>query len=237
MRCNAKRLLKAKDSLKPLNPSISQLVLATSNQGKLNEFSRLLAPLAIKVRSQSEWSVPVCPEPHFTFVENALAKARHASRLTQLPALADDSGICVQALNGAPGVLSARMAQTPPWAGSSQFNHLSSDEGNNQALLKALQQHPLAANAKGHAAYYVCVLVLVRHELDPQPLITQASWHGQVVAQPAGDGGFGYDPYFWLPTFNCTVAQLSLDRKNLVSHRARATEQMVRCIQDLGHSA
>jgi XTP/dITP diphosphohydrolase len=206
-------------------PGISQLVLASGNQGKLNEFSGLLAPLAIKVRSQSEWSVPICPEPHFTFVENALAKARHAAKFTQLPALADDSGICVQALNGAPGVLSARMAQTSPWSGPDQFSHLSSDEGNNQALLHALRSFPIAPNAKGHCAFYVCVLVLVRHELDPQPLITQ----------PAGEGGFGYDPYFWLPSFNCTVAQLSLEKKNLVSHRARATELMVGCIQEIGH--
>jgi XTP/dITP diphosphohydrolase len=223
--------------LRTLNASISRLVLASGNQGKLREFSRLLAPLAIEVRSQSEWSVPACPEPHFTFVENALAKARHAAKLTQLPALADDSGICVQALHGAPGVVSARMAQTLPWGGSNQFNHLSSDEANNQALLNALRQYPLPPSAKGHAAYYVCVLVLVMHELDPQPLISQASWHGQVIAQPAGEGGFGYDPHFWLPSFNCTVAQLSLDKKNLVSHRARATELMIRCIREFGHNA
>ncbi|MBV8047373.1 MAG: non-canonical purine NTP pyrophosphatase, partial [Paludibacterium sp.] len=158
-----------------------QLVLASNNAGKLREFSALLAPLGIRVVAQKDLNVPECPEPYGTFLENALAKARHASRVTGLPALADDSGLCVTALGGAPGVLSARFAGEPK-----------SDARNNQLLVERLR------GVADRRAWYVCVLVLVRHADDPHPLVADGVWHGEIQDQPAGAGGFGYDPYFLL---------------------------------------
>ena len=158
------------------------LVLASNNAGKLKEFSRLLAPAGFLLRPQGDFDVPEAEEPHPTFVENALAKARHASRLTGLPALADDSGVCVQALHGAPGVLSARYAGEPK-----------SDAANNRKLVADLASHA------DKSAYYYCVLVLVRHADDPQPIIAEGRWDGEIIAAPRGQNGFGYDPHFWLP--------------------------------------
>jgi len=189
---------------------MKQLVLASNNAGKLREFQALLAPLGWEVIPQAKLGVSEAEEPHHTFVENALAKARHAARATGLPALADDSGICVSALGGAPGVYSARFAGEPK-----------SDDRNNALLIEKL---------KGEAdrrAHYVCVLVLVRSENDPQPLIAEGEWHGRIVDTPSGDGGFGYDPYFWLPDYGMTAAQLPADRKNAVSHRGIALQALL----------
>lgn len=185
--------------------SLERLVLASNNAGKLREFAALLGPLGIEVLPQAQFGVPEAEEPHCTFLENALAKARHASRLTGLPALADDSGICVPALGGAPGVQSARYAGEPR-----------SDERNNLHLIAEM------ANQTDRRAYYYCVLVLVRHATDPQPLVAEGIWHGQVVDTPQGEGGFGYDPYFYLPELACSAAQLSAAEKNRISHRGQA---------------
>jgi XTP/dITP diphosphohydrolase len=193
-----------------------KLVLASNNQGKQREFAALLAPLGIQVISQRELALPECPEPHCTFLENALAKARHASRLTGLPALADDSGLCVAALDGQPGVLSAR------FAGAS-----ASDLSNNQLLVERMR------GLENRRAWYVCVLVLLRHADDPQPLVAEGVWHGEVREQAAGAGGFGYDPHFWLPEYGCSAAELPADEKNRVSHRGLACRQLLARLQDL----
>ncbi|MCF7528710.1 RdgB/HAM1 family non-canonical purine NTP pyrophosphatase [Neisseria lisongii] len=190
---------------------LEKIVLASGNAGKLREFSRLFAAKQIDVLPQSQFDTPECPEPYFTFVENALAKARHAAKHSGLPALADDSGICVPALGGAPGVLSARYAGSNP----------KSDSANNAKLCADLAAHD------DKNCYYVCVLVLVRHEHDPQPIIAEGIWHGQWQDTAAGDGGFGYDPHFYLPDHGCTAAELSADVKNAVSHRGRALQQLL----------
>jgi XTP/dITP diphosphohydrolase len=185
--------------------NLSKLVIATGNAGKLSEIRLLLAPLQIEVVPQSDFNLPEAAEPHCTFVENALAKARHASRLTGLPALADDSGICVDALNGAPGVISAHYAGEPR-----------SDERNNERLLAALQ------NQQNRKAHYHCVMVLVRRADDPEPLIAEGSWHGEILTVPRGTGGFGYDPLFLDTRLGKTGAELPPETKNLVSHRGLA---------------
>ena len=187
-----------------------KIVLASGNAGKLKEFSCLFADLNIEVLPQSQFDTPECPEPYHTFVENALAKARHAAKHSGLPALADDSGICAAALNGAPGVLSARYAGMEP----------RSDAANNAKLSADL------ATQANRAVYYVCVLVLVRHADDPQPLIAEGVWHGQWQEQAAGSNGFGYDPHFYLPDLQQTAAQLAPDTKNQLSHRAQALRQL-----------
>ncbi|WP_199053193.1 RdgB/HAM1 family non-canonical purine NTP pyrophosphatase [Aquitalea sp. ASV15] len=193
-----------------------KLVLASNNAGKLKEFSALLAPLGVTVIPQGQLNVPECPEPHYTFLENALEKARHASHVTGLPALADDSGICVEALGGKPGVLSARYAGEPK-----------SDVRNNAKLIEKLQGK---ANRR---AWYYCVLVLVRHADDPQPLVADGMWYGEVQDTAAGEGGFGYDPYFYLPEFGCTVAQLAAEDKNRVSHRGKAMQALQAKLREL----
>ncbi len=189
---------------------MAKLVLASHNAGKLREFRRLLEPLGITVIPQSELAIPEAEEPHLTFVENALAKARHASALAQLPALADDSGICVDALGGAPGVLSARFAGEPK-----------SDARNNERLVATLQGE---ANRNAH---YYCVLVLVRHADDPEPMIAEGIWDGVVIDAPRGFGGFGYDPYFLDPRFGLTGAELPLEQKNAISHRGQAMRLLI----------
>ncbi len=192
------------------NPMSRTLVLASNNPGKLKEFSQLLAPLGFDVRPQAEFNVPEAEEPHVTFVENALAKARHAAQLTGWPALADDSGICANALGGAPGVWSARYAGEPK-----------SDRRNNLKLVADL------AALTDKSAYYYCVLVFVRHANDPQPIIAEGRWNGEVRAEPSGQGGFGYDPHFWLPTLGKTAAELSADEKNRLSHRGQALRVLI----------
>jgi XTP/dITP diphosphohydrolase len=196
-----------------------RVVLASGNAGKLREFSALFAPLGIQLIPQSELGVPDADEPHVTFVENALEKARHASRLTGLPALADDSGLCVDALAGAPGVYSARYASR---AGGEK-----SDAANNALLVRNL-----AAQAN-RAASYVALLVLVHGADDPCPLIGEGTWHGEIVDVPRGDNGFGYDPYFYLPDLGKTAAELAPEQKNSVSHRAQALRQLLEKLQ--GH--
>jgi XTP/dITP diphosphohydrolase len=195
----------------------TRLVLASGNAGKLREFDALLRPLGFDLIAQSALGVSEAAEPFHTFVENALAKARHASACTGLPALADDSGICARALGGMPGVRSARYAAL---SGGDQ-----TDAANNARLIAALASHP-----DRHASY-VCVLVLVQHALDPTPLIAQAHWHGQVIDTARGSGGFGYDPFFWLPDEGCTAAELSATRKNEISHRGRALRALVEQLQ------
>lgn len=190
------------------------LVLASNNAGKLREFTRLLAPLGLSVRPQGDFAVPEAQEPYPTFIENALAKARHASRCAGLPALADDSGVCVRALGGAPGVASARYAGEPK-----------SDAANNHKLVAEL-----AAYAD-KSAYYYCALVLVRHADDPQPIIAEGRWDGEIIAAPRGRNGFGYDPYFWLPKLGKTAAELSAEEKNLLSHRAQALQILIEKLQ------
>ena len=184
---------------------LHELVLASNNAGKLSEFGALLAPLGLVLQPQSAYNVSEAEEPHCTFIENALAKARHAAQATGLPALADDSGICVNALGGAPGVLSARFAGAPK-----------SDARNNAHLIERLAAHA------DKSAYYYCVLVLVRHAADPQPVIADGLWHGEVIDTPRGAGGFGYDAHFWLPDVQKTVAELSAEEKNRLSHRGQA---------------
>ena len=189
-----------------------KIVLASSNQGKLREFSTLLAPYDIEIVTQDQLGIEPAEETGQTFVENAILKARHASAASGLPALADDSGLEVDALNGAPGVFSARYAG--PGA---------KDGDNNQKLLAALQEVPEAQRT----ARYHCILVLMRHALDPTPLICQGSWEGVILQEPRGTGGFGYDPLFWLPEQQCSVADLPAEQKNQLSHRGRALRQLV----------
>lgn len=184
---------------------MKKLVLASNNAGKLKEFSRLFAPLAIELIPQGQLGVSEAEEPHVTFVENALAKARHAAAATGLPALADDSGICVRALGGAPGVYSARYAGEPK-----------SDARNNAKLVEALR------DSGDRRAYYYAVLVLVRHADDPQPLIVEGRLDGEVLAEPRGEGGFGYDPHFLIPALGKTAAELTAEEKNPISHRGKA---------------
>ena len=189
---------------------IGRLVLASGNQGKLREFRRLLAPLAIDVVAQAELGIGEADEPYATFVENALAKARHASAASGLAALADDSGICVAALGGAPGVISAHYAGEPR-----------SDARNNAKLVAALQ------GVADRRAHYACVLVLVRRADDPEPVIAEGRWHGRVIDTPRGDGGFGYDPHFVDAASGLTGAEMALADKNAVSHRGVAMRALI----------
>ncbi|MDR0380289.1 MAG: RdgB/HAM1 family non-canonical purine NTP pyrophosphatase [Candidatus Accumulibacter sp.] len=187
-----------------------KLVVASDNPGKLREFGALLVPLGWEALPQRAFAVPECEEPHPTFVENALAKARHAAKWTGLPALADDSGLCVHVLGGAPGVHSARYAGEPK-----------SDQRNNARLIADL------AGKTDRRAHYVCVLVFVRHADDPQPIIAEGEWYGEIVDSPRGEGGFGYDPYFFLPEDGVTAAELAADEKNRRSHRGQALALLV----------
>jgi XTP/dITP diphosphohydrolase len=186
------------------------IILASNNAGKLKEFNAMLAPVGFEVHAQGEFNVPEAEEPHLTFVENALAKARHAARITGLPALADDSGVCVNVLSGAPGVLSARYAGEPK-----------SDARNNEKLIAELAAHA------DKSAYYYCVLVFVRHADDPQPVIAEGRWDGEIIATPRGQDGFGYDPHFRLAALGKTAAELSAEEKNRLSHRGQALRTLV----------
>lgn len=188
------------------NRHVNRLVIASNNPGKLHEFQFLLQPLGIEVLTQAQLGIGEAEEPHFTFIENALAKARHVSRLSGLPALADDSGICVEALGGAPGVLSARYAGDNP----------KSDRRNNEKLLQVM------SGVTDRRAHYYCVLVMLHHADDPQPLIAEGEWHGEIAREERGDGGFGYDPLFWLPDLGKMSAELEREQKHAISHRGRA---------------
>ena len=198
-------------------------MLASSNPGKLREFRQMLEPLGIEVVPQSELGVPVAGEPHETFLENALAKARHASRHTGLPAFADDSGICAEALGGEPGVRSARYADGPP--SGVQPERGGQDRRNNEKLVAALR------GEASHRAHYTCVIVLVRHPGDPEPLIAEGRWQGEVIATPRGTAGFGYDPHFLLPELGRTAAELLPGEKNALSHRGKALRRLVEMLR------
>jgi XTP/dITP diphosphohydrolase len=191
-----------------------RLILASNNAGKLKEFNELLSTVGFSVHAQGEYDVPEADEPFHTFVENALQKARHASRLTGLPALADDSGVCVNALGGAPGVYSARFAGEPK-----------SDARNNEKMIADLAAHA------DKSAYYYCVLVFVRHADDPQPVIADGRWNGEMIATPRGNGGFGYDPHFYIPSLGKCAAELSAEEKNAMSHRGQALRALVEKLQ------
>jgi XTP/dITP diphosphohydrolase len=184
---------------------VKKIIIASHNPGKLREIARILEPLGLEAVPQADFGVPEAEEPHVTFIENCLAKARHASAHTGLPALADDSGICVDALNGAPGVYSARYAGDPR-----------SDARNNQKLIESLR------GEKSRTAHYYCVMVFLRYPDDPQPIIAEGVWRGEIIEKPRGTGGFGYDPHFLVPELNKTGAELSMDIKNQLSHRGQA---------------
>lgn len=199
---------------------LTSIVLASGNAGKLKEFNALLDPLGLTVIPQSSLNISDAPEPHPTFVENALAKARHACASSGLPAIADDSGLCVRALGGAPGIYSARYAQTQQGERS--------DFANNQKLIQQLE------NISDRSAWYIAVLVFLTHAEDPQPLIAEANWYGQIVDQPSGQYGFGYDPYFFIPEQGCTVASLEPSVKNRISHRGQAMQLLLAKLRERG---
>ncbi|WNK20214.1 RdgB/HAM1 family non-canonical purine NTP pyrophosphatase [Halomonas piscis] len=196
------------------------LVLASGNAGKLGEFDQILRPLGMDVRPQADFGVTDVEETGLTFVENALLKARQASRISGLPALADDSGLEVDALNGQPGIHSARFAGEPK-----------SDERNNARLLEALADCPEGQRT----GRYWCVLVYLRHAFDPVPVIVQRAWEGEVLAHPRGEGGFGYDPLFWLPAQAMSAAELPAEEKNRLSHRGRALDALVEELKTVRH--
>lgn len=196
------------------------LVIASGNQGKIREIAHVLSPLNLTVLPQSEFKVPECPEPYGTFIENALAKARHASLHSGLPALADDSGLCVHALNGAPGVISARYAGPQP-----TNSLLTQDERNNDKLLTMMQR------ISDRRAYFYSVLVLVRHAQDPQPIIADGIWHGEILREFRGSDGFGYDPLFLDHHTGKTVAELPLAVKSELSHRGKALARLLQQLQ------
>ena len=193
---------------------LDRLVLASNNAKKAAELTALLAPLGISVLPQSDFNLPEADEPHPTFVENALAKARHAAMLTGLPAIADDSGLCVTALGGAPGVMSARYAGEPR-----------SDARNNALLLDRL------TGETDRRAYFYSVVVLVRHADDPRPLIADGEWHGEILEAPRGESGFGYDPLFYIPELEQTAAELDPPLKNTLSHRGAAMRHLLQRLQ------
>jgi len=212
LRCAIPRTIRVYPRLSADKPFLNKLVIASNNPGKLRELGALLAPLGIEALAQSEFHVVEAEEPHDTFLENALVKARNASRATGLPTLADDSGLCVPALGGEPGVHSAYYAGR---AGSREER----DARNNAKLVAALRDR------SDRAAYYYCVLVLVASPSDPTPIVADGRWDGEIVISPRGTGGFGYDPYF-LAAGGRTAAELAAGEKNRVSHRARALEAL-----------
>lgn len=189
------------------------LVLASNNEKKMRELDTLLSPLGVKLLRQGDLGISEAEEPFITFVENALTKARHASRFSKQPAIADDSGLSVQCLSGAPGIYSARYAQM---AGGEK-----SDAANNVLLLQNMQEHT------NRQARFVCALVAVRQFDDPEPLVSIGRWNGQIAQELSGERGFGYDPLFYLPEFQKTSAELTVEEKNLYSHRAQAMKQML----------
>ncbi len=193
---------------------MKSIVLASGNPGKKAEIEQLLAPFGTRVVTQLELGVTEAEEPHDSFLDNALAKARHVAYATRLPALADDSGLCVEALGGAPGVQSARYAGEPR-----------SDTRNNEKLLFEMKEK------NNRAAHYVCVLVLLRGPGDLAPLVAQAEWHGEIARVPRGSGGFGYDPYFYLPALGKTAAELAPEEKNRISHRGQALRRLLELLQ------
>ncbi len=200
---------------------MSQWVLASGNAGKLAEFSRLLEPLSITVRPQGEFGVSDADETGLSFIENAILKARHAAAATGLPALADDSGVVVDALNGEPGIYSARF--------SARAGGASGDSANIDYLLERLNGVPETERS----AHYYCLLAFVRHANDPTPLIAEGRWDGRILTERVGTGGFGYDPVFYVPEQDCTAAQLESTLKNRLSHRGQAMAAFMPRLQAL----
>ncbi|HEX7403562.1 MAG TPA: RdgB/HAM1 family non-canonical purine NTP pyrophosphatase [Usitatibacter sp.] len=198
---------------------MNRVVIASNNPGKLRELRALLQPLGIEAVPQSEFAVTEAEEPHFTFLENALAKARHASNMTGLPALADDSGLCVAALFGEPGVHSAYYA-------GRDGGRDERDARNNAKLVEQMRA------AGDTSAFYYCVLVLLRHADDPTPIVADGTWHGEIVLEPRGTNGFGYDPYFRTRERGLTAAELSAEVKNRVSHRGKALAVLAARLRD-----
>lgn len=194
---------------------MKKIVLASNNAGKLNEFSQLLAGYGYDVRPQNEFGISSVEETGLTFVENAILKARHAAKSSGLPALSDDSGIEVDALNGAPGIYSARFA-----------GEGATDQENNLKLLEELRHAP----EENRSARYQCVLVFLKHEHDPTPIIAQGAWEGSILTSPRGANGFGYDPLFWVPSHACSSAELDKAEKNRISHRAVAMTELLQKI-------
>lgn len=188
---------------------MQQIVLASNNQGKIKEFQEIFSTLDIKIIPQSEFNVPEIDEPFTTFFENSLHKARHCSSITGLPSLADDSGICVNALNGAPGIYSARYAGEPK-----------SDSKNRAKLIKALK------NTQDRSAYFYCTLVLIQREFDPSPIFAEGKLGGTIIDEERGEHGFGYDPIFYLEEYQQTTAELDPQIKNQISHRAVALKNL-----------
>ena len=197
-----------------------KLVLASGNPGKLREIGALLAPLAIELVPQSRLGIAEADEPHATFLENALAKARHASRAARLPALADDSGLCVAALDSEPGVHSAYYA-------GREGSREQRDARNNEKLLSRLTEE--------RGAYYYCVMVFLGHADDPHPLVAEGIWRGEIARAPRGANGFGYDPLFYLPSLGKTAAELDPAEKNRISHRAQALHKLIDLLNDCAH--
>ena len=191
-----------------------QTILASNNSKKIAELAAILARFGMEIKAQRDYGIEEIPETGLTFIENALIKARHAARQSGLPAIADDSGLCVPALGGAPGIYSAR------YSGEG-------DDGNNRKLLAALE------NVADRRAYYVCLIVYLRHADDPLPLIAQGLWHGTIALDARGDGGFGYDPLFVPAGDSRTAAEYPVDEKNAVSHRARALATFTELYTDL----
>jgi XTP/dITP diphosphohydrolase len=198
----------------------NKVVIASHNKGKITELEHLLAPLGLETIPQGQLNISEADEPFMSFVENALAKARHASQQSGLPALADDSGLCVDCLDGAPGVLSARFACELP-------GDEKSDAKNNAKLLREL-----TGKNNRHAHFY-CVIVLVRHEKDPQPIIAEGVWSGEILTEAKGDGGFGYDPLFMDAKTGKTVAELPLEIKSRISHRGQAMTKLIQKLERL----
>jgi XTP/dITP diphosphohydrolase len=196
-----------------------RLVLASSNPGKLRELGALLAARSIELVAQSELGIAQADEPHATFIENALAKARHASRAAGLPALADDSGLCVEALAGEPGVHSAYYA-------GREGNRETRDARNNEKLLSQLKDQ--------RSAYYACLMVFVRHAADPRPLVAEGIWRGDIAREPKGANGFGYDPLFFIPPLGKTAAELDPAHKNRISHRGIAAQKLLALLDESG---
>ncbi len=194
----------------------SVIVIASNNAGKLREIDNLLSPLGYTLRPQADFAVTQACEPYPTFIENCLGKARHAAKSTGLPALADDSGLCVRALGGDPGVHSARYA-----------GQTATDGANNAKLLASL------AGIAQRDAYYYCVMVYLRHADDPQPLIAEGRWHGMIIDEARGSGGFGYDPHFYIPQLDKTAAELGMAEKNAISHRGKALSSLAAQLKHL----
>jgi XTP/dITP diphosphohydrolase len=194
-----------------------KLVLASSNPGKLREIGEMLAPLSVELIAQSALGIAEADEPHATFLENALAKARHASRASLLPALADDSGLCVEALGGEPGVHSAYYA-------GREGDRETRDARNNEKLLSQVKER--------RTAYYACLMVFVRHPEDPRPLVAEGVWRGEIARAPQGVNGFGYDPLFFIPALGKTAAELDPAHKNRISHRAIALRKLISLLDD-----